>query len=167
MCCISDCTESAFVCSKMASSGTMKLAMERMGVSCSLHEPPEPTPLCKHHYRIIHSILQPPQTNCATCNISLRHCTSRPCPQPEVIQQHLRENTGFDRHVKAQDKVCYTCYKRHLLILQQNKMTSRDSDLQKLITTCKQQIPPTESIRSWDDMITSAMANTVVLVYRK
>ena len=41
---------------------------------------------------------------------------------------------------------------------------SRDSDLQKLITTCRQQIPPAESIRSWDDMITSAMANTVVLV---
>ena len=89
---------------------------------------------------------------------SLRHCNSRPCPQPEVIQQHLRENTGFDGYVKAQNKVCYTCYKCHLLILQQNKMISRDSDLQKLITTCKQQIPPAEIIRS------SAMANTVVLV---
>ena len=54
MCCISDCTESAFVCSKMASSGTMTIAMERMGVACSLHEPPEPTPLCKHHHRITH-----------------------------------------------------------------------------------------------------------------
>ena len=57
MCGISDCTESTFVCSKMASSGTMKIAMERMGVACSLYEPPEPTHLCKHHYRIIHSIL--------------------------------------------------------------------------------------------------------------
>ena len=55
MCGISDCTESAFVCSKMASSGTMKLAMERMGVACSLYEPPEPTHLCKHHYHIIHT----------------------------------------------------------------------------------------------------------------
>ena len=43
-------------------------------------------------------------------------------------------------------------------------MISRDSDLQKLITTCRQQIPPAESIRSWGDVITSAMANTVVLV---
>ena len=60
MCSISDCTESAFVCSKMGSSGTMKLAMERMGVACSLHERLEPTRLCKHDYRIIHSILQPP-----------------------------------------------------------------------------------------------------------
>ena len=157
-------TESAFVCSKMASSGTMKLAMERMGVACSLHELPEPTPLCKHHYRIIHSILQPPQTNCSTCNISLRHCNSRPCPQPEVIQQHLRENTGFEGHVKAQDKVCYTCYKCNFLNLQQNKMISRDSDLQKLITTCRQLIPLAESIWSQDDMIISAVANTVVLV---
>ena len=76
-------------------------AMERMGVACSLHERPEPTRLCKHHYRIIHIILQPPQTN-----ISLRHCNSMPCPQPEVIQQHLRENTDFEGHVEAQDKVC-------------------------------------------------------------
>ena len=106
MCGISDCTESAFVCSKMASSGTMKLAMERMGVACSLHERPEPTRLCKYHYCIIHIILQPPQTNCATYNISLRHCNSMPCPQPEVIQQHLRENTDFEGHVEAQDKVC-------------------------------------------------------------
>ena len=67
--------------------------------------------------------------------------------------------------MKAQDKVCYTCYKCHLLILQQNKMISRDSDLQKLITTCRKQIPPAESIR--DDVITSAMANTVVLVGSK
>ena len=43
-------------------------------------------------------------------------------------------------------------------------MISRDSNLQKLITTCRQQIPPAESIRSWDDVITSAMANTVELV---
>ena len=66
--------------------------------------------------------------------------------------------------MKAQDEVCYTCYKCYLLILQQNKMINRDSDLQKLITTCRQQIPPAESIRSWDDVITSTMANTVVLV---
>ena len=114
MCCISDSTESAFVCSKMVKQWNNE--MERIGLLCSLHEPPEPTPLCKYHYCIIHSILQPPQTNCSTCNISLRHCNSRPCSQPEVTQHHLRENTGFEGHVKARDKVCYTCYKGHLLI---------------------------------------------------
>ena len=66
--------------------------------------------------------------------------------------------------MKTQDKVCYNYYKCHLLILLQNKIISRDNNLQKLITTCRQQIPPAESIRSWDDVITSAMANTVVPV---
>ena len=69
--------------------------------------------------------------------------------------------------MKTQDKVCYIYYTCHLLILQQNKMISRDSDLEKFITTFRQQIHPAESIRSCDDMLTSAMANTVVLVGSK
>ena len=114
VCCVNHCAESAFACSNMASCGTIRSAMETAGIECSLHELPEPTPLCKHHYHLIYNILQPPQTNCVTCHISLRHCNSRPCPKPEIIELHLRENTGFEGHLKAQDKVCYTCYKSHI-----------------------------------------------------
>ena len=148
----------------MASCGTIRSAMETAGIECSLHELPEPTPLCKHHYHLLYNILQPPQTNCVTCHISLWHCNSRPCPKPEIIELHLRENTGFEGHLKAQDKVCYICYKSHLVILQPNQMISRDSDLQQLISTCIQQIPPADTIKSREDMISSAMANTIVLV---
>ena len=164
VCCISDCNESVFACSRMANSETLRSAMDAAGVECSVNDLPEPTPLCKQHYHMIYNVLQPPQTNCVTCNISLRHCNIRPCPKPEVIEEHLRENTGFEGHVKAQDKVCFTCYKSHLIILQQSRTISRDTDLQQLLTSCRQKILPADSVRSQDDVISSAMANTVVLV---
>ena len=43
-------------------------------------------------------------------------------------------------------------------------MINRDSDLQQLISTCIQQIPPADTIKSREDVISSAMANTIVLV---
>ena len=53
------------------------------------------------------------------------------------------------------------CYKSHLVILQQRKMVGRDSDLLKIISTY---ILQAESISSLEDVITTAMVNTVVQV---
>ena len=48
------------------------------------------------------------QTNCITCGVSLQWAASSPrcCPNPEVIEKHLKKNTGIDGHIGPQDKVC-------------------------------------------------------------
>ena len=53
-------------------------------------EIPIPTPLCKCHYYTIYNLIQPQQNKCPTCGVNLKHVTSRPCPNAEVVKDHLR-----------------------------------------------------------------------------
>jgi hypothetical protein len=62
------------------------------------------------------------------CNISLRHVSSRPCAQPDKVEQLLKEKTDFDGHLTTKDLVCYCCYKSHLTMLHSNASNSTDSD---------------------------------------
>ena len=50
-------------------------------------------------------------------------------PNAKVIREHLQDGAGFEGTLEAGDKVCYSCYKSHLIILQQEKAVSKDSDL--------------------------------------
>ena len=104
--------------------------------------------------------LQPTQTNCITCGASLwwAASNSRCCPNPEVIEKHLQENTGFDGHIGPQDKVCNTCYRSHLTIINKSdSATSKDDDLKQLVSTFSHQIPTIYELKSIDDVLCVAM----------
>ena len=163
-CCITLCSESVFAHGRLGSSEQMQGALEIAGLQVSTDTIPVPTPLCKHHYHLVYNLLT--QTNCITCGISLRSATPSPryCPKPELIEKHLKDNTGFEGNIGAQDKVCFTCYKAHLAILQENKSISTDSELRQLVRTFSQQIPTTDVIVSVEDVLNAAIIKTTVLV---
>ena len=165
-CCITLCSESVFAHGRLGSSEQMQGALEIAGLQVSTDTMPVPTPLCKHHYHLVYNLLQPTQTNCITCGISLRSATPSPsyCPKPELIEKHLKDNTGFEGHIGAQDKVCFTCYKAHLAILHENKSVSTDTDLRQLVSTFSQQIPTTDVIMSVEDVLNATIIKTTVLV---
>ena len=94
---------------------------------------PNPIPLCKHHYHDTYKHLQPQQSNCSTCEISLKHVNNRVFPEPKVIEAHLRNTAGFEGTISTGDKVCFSCYKSHLIILQNDKKINSDSHLQLLL----------------------------------
>ena len=54
------------------------------------------TPLCNHHYYAVYNAVQSQQSNCLTCGTSLKHVKSRPCPNSELIEEHLQDSTGFE-----------------------------------------------------------------------
>lgn len=117
-CCIENCLNDVFANSHMADPETMKSVMSDCGLDC---------PLCQQHYHEVYKFLQPQQRNCPTCEASLKHVHSRPCPNPKVIQTHLRNTAGFEGSIAAGDKVCFSCYKSHLAILQEDDKVSTDS----------------------------------------
>ena len=67
---------------------------------------------------------------------------SRPCPNAKVVKDHLQENTAFDGNLSDGDKVCHSCYKYHLQIIQECKTSNNDTDPQgilrlKINTECR------------------------------
>ena len=44
------------------------------------------------------------------------------------------QHTGLEGTIAESDKVCYTCYQSHFVILGQKGQSSTDSDLLQLIT---------------------------------
>ena len=150
-CCILDCSEQVYASTKAGSKEAITAILQAQELQ--YQEITVPTPLCSHHYHLVYNLLQPTrQTNCAVCGISLRHTQSRSCPQPDVIEQHLRETIGFEGHIATADKVCYSCYKSHLVILQESRNTSRDSDLEGIISTLKQASANADSICSTTEL---------------
>lgn len=140
-CCIENCMNDVFANSHMADPESIKTIINECGLNCA--SVPVPTPLCQQHYHEVYKLLQPQQRNCPTCETSLKHVHSRPCPNPEVIQKHLRNTAGFEGSIAAGDKVCFSCYKSHLAILQQDDRVSTDSDLQSLLCNTRLKISNT------------------------
>ncbi len=91
-------------------------------------------------------------------------CHPKYCTQPEVIEKHLKEHTGFEGSIGAQDRVCVPCYKSHLAILQEHRAISTDSDLKQLINTLSQQITNPEYISTIEDVLNAAVMKTSVFV---
>ena len=69
-CCVKDCPGTCFVHSKI---NIVKQVFEDTGLQTEGDTIPFPTPLCNHHYYMVYNALQPQQTNCPTCGISLKH----------------------------------------------------------------------------------------------
>ena len=122
---------------------------------------PFPTPLCAQHYHVAYSAIQPRQKFCPTCGISLRHATTRQCPNAGlIIKEHPTNATGFNGTLLHDDKVCLTCYKAHLTILQEEKKKSRDDDLQLIIEEVRQKAyQPTTSQEARDLAINATIAH--------
>ena len=123
--------------SKLIDSDNAKKLLESTTLQFENNRIPFPTPLCSQHYHIAYSAIQPRQIFCPTCGISLRHAITRQCPNADLIKEHLTKTTDFNGTLLPEDKVCFTCYKAHLTILQEKKI-SRDGDLQLLIEEVQQ-----------------------------
>lgn len=158
-CCVRGCSDICFAHSKMQIF-TTPTAEQLKDIDIVLDENmPSPTPLCNHHYHTLYHMIQPHQTNCATCGVSLKHVTSRTCPNAAVIRKHLCDSAAFEGTLKDGDRVCYACYKSYLVILQEEKMLSKDSNLQYLPYEIREKIfTATPSTRQL------AMDKTVVYV---
>ena len=89
------------------------------------------------------------------CINYIRYCTSN---------LQCIGSKAFHGNIEAPDRVCYTCYKYHNIILQKSKSVSSDSDLKQLITTYAGEIPRIDEIATIEDVITAT--KTVVLVGR-
>ncbi len=144
-CYVADCRERAFVSTTLGNSTQMKNAFNSMGLSCS-EVIPTPTPLCQYHYHLIYDVLKGVQRQCVTCGTWLKFTSHRPCINPDAIQEYLKEHTGFEGQILSHDRVCLTCSKSHLVILQEHNPPSKDSDLRQLLDSYSQQIPSTDQI---------------------
>lgn len=84
-CCVKGCSELHFVLSKKTDTDKLNTIFAENRLQTEGDIIPIPTPLCKQHYYIVYNWVQPQQTNCPTCGVSLKHVKSRQCPNPEII----------------------------------------------------------------------------------
>jgi hypothetical protein len=61
---------------------------------------------------------------------------TRTCPSPHIVEKILQETTDFQGQIRSNDKVCYSCYKSHLVSLEghTSAAVSVDSNLQELLS---------------------------------
>ena len=163
-CCVMDCTGDVFATLHKASSDQIQAAFEAGELRSSESQIPVPTPLCKHHYHQVYNYIQPTQTHSVTCGTSLKHSNSRVCSKPALIEQYLKENTEFDCQISDQDRVCYACYRSHLITLQQSDNFSSDEDLKQLITTLSEQVQKPCEVKSIQKAIDIAMKRVAIIV---
>ena len=114
-CCVKDCTNACFAHSKVIDSDNTKRLVDNTNLQFENDSIPFPAPLCAQHYHIAYdAVIRPKRSNCPTCGISLRHAITRPCPNADLIREHLTKTTGFNGCLSLEDKVCFACYKSHI-----------------------------------------------------
>jgi hypothetical protein len=123
-------------------------------------------PLCSHHYHLIYNLQQPSQTHCITCNMWLKQKQCRLCPEPQIVEELLKERTDFSNNIRQTDKVCFSCYKSHLNLLKcDNGNTlkdSKDEDLQATISMCKLALLQKPFTQTAEDVLEHAMIKTTI-----
>ena len=102
----------------------------------------------------------PTQTKCVTCGTSLKNSNPKTCPSPKLVEDHLKTSTGFEGNIRDNDRVCYSCYRSHLVIIQKIRSVSNDSDLEELID----ELQPPATISSLEEAIDAAMIRTTKIV---
>ena len=113
----------------------------------------ESTALCLEHYGALYRHLNPFSRKCRTCDKTVNYVTkTRKCPEPALIQQFLQQNMEFTGQNSAEDRVCYACYKAHLVTIKHmhNTTTSTDADLPSLLEKIKNEISSTSHIHTPD-----------------
>ena len=109
-CCVPACTDTCFSVLRVGTGEQVANILEYESL-------PYPTPLCQRHYYMVYDMLPSKYTHCCTCNSTLRNVQKRVCPNPEVIQKYLTQNTGFEGSIPQDGRVCPACYKAHLIIM--------------------------------------------------
>ena len=123
---------------------------------------PRLTPLCNTHYHMAYKTLTTTQANCKTCGCSLRRSPRKTCPDPELVLRQLRENTGYESTLTADDAICYRCYRSHLHIVKQQRTVSTLLDLQELASDLAQSMPTANDLPTIDSVVEWAL-NEVTL----
>jgi hypothetical protein len=93
---------------------------------------------------------------------------TRTCPSPHIVEKILQETTDFQGQIRSNDKVCYSCYKSHLVSLEghTSAAVSVDSNLQELLSNLSATLS-TKKITSIDDLVDHAMIRTTIDVGNK
>ena len=137
-CCVKGCEEMCFAHYNSKDYSTVQVVFEATNLETKGDTIPFPTPLCTRHYYTVYNAQRAHLANCPVCGICLKHVQSRPCPNAERITEHLRDTAGFEISLQPEQKVCYSCYKSQLIILQEQELTSRQADLQLLLEEIKE-----------------------------
>ena len=162
-CCIDECLHNAFALLKKFSHAELQSGFLQGGLKSRTSTIPTPTPLCKHHYHMIYNLVRPTQTKCVTCGTYIKPSTSKFCPNPSIIEAYLHDTTDFDVCICESDKVCYACYRAHLVVLKKGGNTeSIDSDLEQVINTLSRKVPSEAS--SIQEAIDSSMNRIAIYV---
>ena len=123
--------------------------------------------LCKEHYGVWYRHTHPFQTKCKTCEKNMSDMSkSRACPQPIVIQKYLQENTDFSGYISNEDRVCYACYRSHLVTIKHlnNTVHSTDSDLHSLLDKIQRDTPVFSDINTVDQAVQYASNKVAIQV---
>ena len=164
-CCIADCMEGVLSSCNISDATHIQSSMQECGLQCKEDPIPVPTPLCTHHYHTLYKLIHPqPNGHCTTCETSLRHIKSRPCPNPSLIETHLWETTSFRGHISPTDRVCFSCYKSHLTIIQQEMKLSKDRDLKLLLDHIQQRINAVKEPSTLQHIENLAMDKTLAYI---
>lgn len=124
-------------------------------------------PLCIEHYGVLYRCLNPESRKCKACNKRiLEHTKSRKCPDPMLIQRFLQQNTDFSSQICAEDHICYSCYKAHLVIIKHinNTTSSTDQDLCCIIDQVKTELQDNQEICTQDQALMHSVRMSAVLV---
>ena len=152
-CAIPECANTAQKITKLANRSTI-LQLFSIENESDTDSSDEGVPLCTEHYGAWYRHSNPPHKRCKTCGKNLTD-KSRPYPQPKLIQQFLQENTDFSAEINPDDRACYTCYKSHLVTIQQinSSNNSANPDLGKLLDKIKEDIQATCNIHTIESAI--------------
>ena len=91
---------------------------------------------------------------------------TRKCPDRKLIQDYLLRNCEFNSMIDVDDKICLSCYKSHLVIVNQVQQhpVSNDSDLQHTLDKIRQQTSNPSQITTVDEAIAHAAHYTALVV---
>ena len=79
---------------------------------------------------------------CYVCHCSI--CAIRHCPDTDIINTYFRENGYLDLAISKSDHLCTGCYNNHLDIIHENRRTSKDDELLKLMDDTSEHLPALE-----------------------
>ena len=126
--------------------------------------------LCNQHYRMLHRQLRPEnyQWKCGICSSTIKGFNYRTCPEPELLQEHLLQNTDFLGTLAANTKVCMACYRYSLIVLAIVKENPKinDDDLQSLVGDIQKSVPvqPLLNITVHSELVEVALKLTTIHV---
>ena len=100
--------------------------------------------------------LNPSHLKCVTCSKQIADITkSRAVPEPSVIWEFLSQNNDSSENISTDGRVCFTCYKSHLLLVKHLKgsVISTDADLKTLIHKIEASLPALSTVTTYADAL--------------